>query len=696
VALAALVALALPTFVSTRTAQAELTCTGLPEFSGLFLRGHVRYRDLTPQIRDRAIENFVLNLDRSRTLLTESEAREMRASLAGAFTDMKKGRCDKLTAAHKQVVRAHERAAKFVREFVESDAYELDETASLILDPEERGYPANAAERDDLLRRLVHFQMSNYLSNDTEPDEAKQKLVKRYDLRLRRALEIKPEEVYSNFLDAFASALDPHSNYLSARVLEDFRIGMSLSLEGIGVALSEQDGYAVAERIIPGGAADKHDVLRPKDKIIAVAEDGTEFVDIVDMPLRDSVALIRGKAGTRVGLTILRQGDKTEKFNTEIVRAKIDLAEQAAKLRFVEREAGDATYKLAVLELPSFYGDADPSKRQCTDDVAELLKEVNAAKVDGLVLDLSRNGGGLLQHAVTISGFFLREGEVVGIEDSAGRRQILSDRDDRVLYTGPLVVHTSRVSASASEILAGALKDYGRAVIVGDDHTFGKGTVQTVSQLPGDNGALKITTALFFRPGGLSTQHAGVSADVVLPSGLASDDYGEKTQRFSLPPDKTSPFLGDSANGTLPSDHWDPIQSEMVAMLAERSGNRVETSEAFDEVRERITEAKEANGVVVVADLMKQREEQAKEADEDEADAEDDGDVAKADAEDDGDVAKADAEDDGDVAKADPQDDEADEQEPTPQLEEALAVLTDLVSLSHQRNAATADTRPES
>jgi carboxyl-terminal processing protease len=374
------------------------------------------------------------------------------------------------------------------------------------------------------------------------------------------------------------------------------------------------------------------------------------------------VSLIRGDAGTKVGLTVLRQGEKTEKFNIEIVRAKIDLGEQAAKLRFEERKVDGRDYKLAVLTLPSFYGDADPSKRQCTDDVAKLLRQVEEEEADGLLLDLSRNGGGLLQHAVIISGYFIREGEVVGIEDSRGRRQLLADRDKGVLYTGPMVVHTSRVSASASEILAGALKDYGRAVIVGDDHTFGKGTVQTVSQLPDNNGALKVTTALFFRPGGQSTQHTGVDADVVLPSVLAGDDYGEKSQRYSLPPQRTSPFLGDEANGGSPQARWEPVRGDVVALLAKRSQIRIEQSDDFAEIREQLAEAEESAGTVRVDDIMKQREEESEEA------------------------PAATAEEAGST----------DEEEPTPQLEEAIRVLSDLVSLSHQRAAAREASRPES
>ncbi len=639
-------------------ARATLSCGSTEEFIRHLLRGHVRHNELTAEIEQRAVENYVLRLDRTRTLLTQPEVDALRTSLSGIFAELKKGRCAHLTEVHKLVVRKHEAAAKFVRATVEADDYEIDESASLTLDPETRGYAATPEARDDVMRGMIHFQISNYVSNDSDLDEAKSKLIRRYERRLRRELEITPDEIYGVFLDSFASALDPHTNYLSQRVLEDFRIGMSLSLEGIGVALSEQDGYAVAERIIPGGAADRHGVLLPKDKLIAVSQDGKDYTDLIDVPLRDAVSEIRGKAGTSVWLTVLRsEGGTSTRLDIDIVRDKIDLADQAAKLRFDEREVDGKTLKLAILELPSFYGDPDPGARQCTDDVKRLLAEVREAKADGLLLDLSRNGGGLLQHAVTISGYFIRKGEVVGIQDARGRRQILADRDGEVLFSGPMVVHTSRVSASASEILAGALKDYGRAVIVGDDHTFGKGTVQTISQLPGENGALKVTTALFFRPGGQSTQHSGVRADVVLPSLLSSDDYGEKTQRYSLPPQETTPFLGAAANVAEGDGHWDPVAGSLVGVLAARSATRIAKDDEFGEIRERLAEQQENAGVVELAEIMKRRQEESQAADGTEGEEKEDD---------------------------------------SPQLEEALRVLTDLVGISEQRAAKRPEPRPES
>jgi carboxyl-terminal processing protease len=372
---------------------------------------------------------------------------------------------------------------------------------------------------------------------------------------------------------------------------------------------------------------------------------------------------------------VLRQSDRTERFSIEIVRDTIDLEEQAAKLRFEERDVDGKHLKLAVLELPSFYGDADPTKRQCTDDMGRLLAQVKQEKADGLLLDLSRNGGGLLQHAVEISGYFLREGDVVAIANGHGQKQMLKDPDRSTLYAGPLVVLTSRVSASAAEILAGALKDYQRGVIVGDDHTFGKGTVQTVSTLPPGEGALKITTGLFFRPGGQSTQHSGVPADVVMPSFLSGvgDEFGEKTQPYSLPPESIAPFLSDAANSESGPDRWRRITPGTVAVLSERSKRRVESNPAFVELRDKIAEAKANNGVVRLSEILKQQEQARAEG---AAKSVGEGGASRSAVGVVGEGASA-----GGIAP-DAEPESEDEEARSPQVDEALMILADLITLS--------------
>jgi carboxyl-terminal processing protease len=374
--------------------------------------------------------------------------------------------------------------------------------------------------------------------------------------------------------------------------------------------LSSRDGYTVVEEIVPGGSAAKEGSLKPKDKVIAVAQDEKgEMVDVIDMDLRDVVRMIRGKKGSVVRLSLLRQGATTERYTVRLVRDKINLEEQAAKLRFEEVESGGKTYKLAVLDLPSFYGDKDTGARQATDDVQKLLKEARAAKADGLLLDLSRNGGGLLDYAVKITGFFIGKGGVVAVGDSQSRTQVLDDPDETIQWSGPLVVLTSRVTASAAEILAGAVKDYRRGVIVGDDHTFGKGSVQTVAPLPPGLGALKLTTALFYRPGGKSTQQIGVPADIVVPALTANDELGETNQPYSLPARSIEAF----ANGApKKGSGYIAIDDATVQALAQRSRDRVAGDTRFADIEKELEKQRANEGVVKVADLLEKKEEDKK------------------------------------------------------------------------------------
>jgi carboxyl-terminal processing protease len=357
---------------------------------------------------------------------------------------------------------------------------------------------------------------------------------------------------------------------------------------------------------------------------------------------------------------VLRQGAETERFTVRLTRDKINLEEQAAKLEFKTIERDGRSFKLAVLDLPSFYGDKEPGARQATEDVARLLDLVRREKADGLVLDLSRNGGGLLEYAVRITGFFLKEGGVVAVGDSGKRNQVLEDPDGAILYSGPLVVLTSRVTASAAEILAGAVKDYRRGVVVGDDHTFGKGSVQTVAPLPPGLGALKLTTAMFFRPGGDSTQQSGVSADIVLPSLTQVPDFGEQYQPYSLPPRAIDRFAAEGEAGRSVVGGYAAVSDETIAQLRGRSQARVGESERFAEVEKEIAKQRENEGLVKVADLVEKPEK---------SDAPSTGDAAPLT----GDAAMIAPPPPGAAAEAKKKD------EPTPQLEEALEILADLV-----------------
>ena len=676
--------------------QPELNCSRIPELSRTLLHKHISFHYVNDELRQRVIDTYVKRLDASKSLYLTGEVEVLKQQLRGVIQQIRNDDCSALLSIQKNQILRYEALQKFATEVLADEAYELDTDAVLIIDPDKRFYAPTAALRDELVTKLIHFQMSNYLSSDMELAEAKEKLTHRYELMTRRASEKTNEDLYAEYLDAFATALDPHSNYLSQEVLEDFQISMGLSLEGIGVALSTRDGYSVVEKIIPGGAADGLNILEPQDKIIAVAQDGEESVDIIDMDLRDVVRLIRGKRGTTVHLTVLRQGDTAERFQVSIVRDKINLEEQAAKIRFEEVDVEGEPQKIAVLELPSFYGGNEPGGRQSSTDVSALLKQAREEKAVGLVLDLSRNGGGLLDTSVDIAGLFIEEGGIVAVRDTFSQVQVLRDPNSRIAWDGPLVVLISRVSASASEIVAGALKDYRRAVIVGDDHSFGKGTVQSMVPLPEGLGALKVTTALFFRPGGQSTQHAGVASDVVIPSIFGTDEFGEAHQTYSLPSQSISAFIdANSLAAASSSDQapsWTPITPDLVQELALRSQKRVESNEELIKVRERIAKTEARNGVVHLAELMKEKEEEAaeKKADEEsqtsEKSEDDSAETAATDKEiTPGPDSEAQGEDEASTASAHASataesQDEADQ--PSPQQLEAVQILADLIQLT--------------
>jgi carboxyl-terminal processing protease len=583
--------------------ERQLTCPDLPLIVRTFERRHYVTNRTDDVIKQRAVERFIRALDPSRTLLLEGEVTKLQAELVAVFDTLKDGGCGKLDAA---AAIARQRIAddeKIARALL-GDDYKLDESVEIQLDPDKRGYAKTVDDRAALVRRLIHFQMSNLLATKVAPDAARRQLVHRYELAVRRAKDrIAADDLAAIFAEAYAEALDPHSSFISADALVDFQISMSLSLEGIGAGLISDDGMIVLESLVPGGQAEKSGQLRPKDKILAVAQAGEEPVQTFDMELREVVKMIRGPKGTKVTLTILREGKDANTFNVTIERAKIDVKEQAAKIKYETRKNGKRAIKIGVIELPSFYGSQERGARSSYADVKALLEEAKRQKVDGIVLDLSRNGGGLLQDAVRISGLFLREGGMVATRDSGGRRDVLADEDDEVVWSGPLAIMISPISASASEIVAGALHDYGRAIVIGSSHTFGKGTVQTLEQLPMGLGALKITTGMFFVPGGKSTQQVGVSAHVRVPSILDGVDVGEKSLDYTLAPQSTEPFLDLAAAQGTGDAKWTPIGEAEIQGLQQRSKERVAKDPKFAEIKKELDESEKNRGPVKLGEL---------------------------------------------------------------------------------------------
>jgi carboxyl-terminal processing protease len=415
---------------------------------------------------------------------------------------------------------------------------------------------------------------------------------RRYDRLARNVHEEDKDEQMKLYLDALAQAYDPHSEYLSKADMKNFSINMGLSLVGIGAMLRSEDGYAKIESLVAGGPAQADGRLKVGDRISAVAQGPADYVDVREMRLDKVVEMIRGKKGTHVRLLVIPSDatDPSRRKNVELVRDEIKLKDQEARADIIIRkdENGDPI-KLGWLTLPSFYADMDRHQKSTTRDVLALLKRLKKENIAGLVIDLRRNGGGSLEEALSLTGLFLKSGPIVQTKDYNGSIRVSANPDPGMAYSGPMVVLTSRQSASASEIFAAALQDYGRAVIVGDKNTFGKGTVQTIlpigrfASLLGshsdEDGALKLTIQKFYRVAGGSTQLHGVASDILLPSLSDLPEFGEGALKNALPYDEVS-----KARYTK----WSDSHSLFIDQLRRRSEERVKGDPEFHYVMEDI------------------------------------------------------------------------------------------------------------
>ena len=416
--------------------------------------------------------------------------------------------------------------------------YSVDET--LILDGEERQWMLTESEQRDYWRKRIKDSMIRLLLNDKEPVKARELLVKRFSNQITQMEQRDSQDVFQLYANALASLYDPHTSYFSPRTTENFQINMSLSLEGIGAELRTEDEYTKVARVIPGGPADLQGILKASDKIIAVAQGDEELVDVIGWRIDDVVELIRGAKDSTVRLELIEGGsdsaDSTKVI--AIVRDKVKLEEKSAQSKIININQNGTDLKLGVIDIPAFYMDfeayrkRDPEYKSTTRDVYKLLSELREEQVDGIVLDLRNNGGGSLHEATMLTDLFIGTGPVVQIRNAY--QQVSRDQRAmmRAAYNGPLLVMINRLSASASEIFAGALQDYGRAVVVGSQ-SFGKGTVQDVTGL--SSGQLKLTVSKFYRVSGDSTQHRGVVPDIEFPSLYDKQEVGESQQDNALP-----------------------------------------------------------------------------------------------------------------------------------------------------------------
>lgn len=433
-----------------------------------------------------------------------------------------------------QVAESHDRAIIFDTD----EAFDTDRKD----DP----WPRARAELEDLWMKGLKHDILNLLLEDKTLEEARDILSRRYRSQLNRSVQINENDVFQIFMNSFVQTFDPHTQYFSPRQSENFSIDMSLSLEGIGAMLGVEDDYVKVVRLIPAGPADKSGELSPDDRIVGVGQgpDG-EIVDVVGWRLDDVVELIRGPKETVVRLRVIpgQAADDTHRRTISIVRNTVKLEEQAASSEIVTVNGKEGSHRIGVITIPAFYLDfgalnsGSGDYRSTTRDVKKLLAELKEARVEGIVIDLRDNGGGSLQEASTLTGLFIEKGPVVQIRYANHRVEKLHDSDPGIYWDGPLAVLVNRLSASASEIFAGAIQDYGRGLIIGEN-TFGKGTVQSLITL--DHGQLKLTSAKFYRVSGASTQHRGITPDIVYPSLYDHKKIGEEALDTALPWDTIS------------------------------------------------------------------------------------------------------------------------------------------------------------
>jgi len=415
--------------------------------------------------------------------------------------------------------------------------------------------PEDLTEAKQLWRERLRYEYLQEKLGKEKPEEIAKIITRRYTRVLRALHEYDSDDVLEIYLTSLARVYDPHSDYMGKSQLENFSIGMKLSLFGIGALLRSEDGYCKIQELKPGPASDSKK-LKPNDRIIAVAQGDGEPVDVVDMKLNKVVELIRGPKDTEVRLTVVPADapDPSVRQVVALIRKEIKLEDQEAKAKIIELPAvgEEKSMRLGIIDLPSFYssfelqGHKGGEPKSTTTDVAKLIRKLSQEHIGGIILDLRRNGGGSLEEAINLTGLFIKEGPVVQTKNPTGAITVDRDPDPSILYDGPLIVLTSRFSASASEILAGALQDYGRALIVGDSSTHGKGTVQSLLQLAPyirqkgqvpttDPGAVKITIRKFYRASGSSTQLKGVTPDLVLPSVNNYAEVGEASLENPLP-----------------------------------------------------------------------------------------------------------------------------------------------------------------
>ena len=509
---------------------------------------HYVKKELNDTASGQIFEKFIESLDRGRAYFTLADIEEFESYRYELDDSLKRGNLEPAFKIFNRYQSSVIDRLKFLIKNVETDIKKIDFTLDdkLQIDRENSPWPASNEERDTVWeKRLKAAVLSLRLNGKTE-EEIGEQLLKRYKNQLKQALQTKSEDAFQIYMNSFTKTYDPHTTYFSPRTSENFNINMSLSLEGIGAVLKTDEDNTSVVRLVPAGPADKEGTLQPTDKIIGVGQGKSgPFIDIVGWRLDDVVELIRGPKDSTVRLEIIHSESDVEITKViSIIRNTVRLEEQAARARILELDNEGQNSLIGVLDIPTFYIDfqgrqsGDPDYKSTTRDVKKLIEKLKAKQVDAILVDLRGNGGGSLEEARSLTGLFIDQGPMVQVKSARRRTSVLADQDKQIYWDGPLVVIVNRLSASASEIFAGAMQDYGRAIIVGNQ-TFGKGTVQTL--IPLNRGQLKLTAAKFYRISGESTQHQGVIPDVQFPELYDSSKIGESSNDDAMPWDTIRP-----------------------------------------------------------------------------------------------------------------------------------------------------------
>ncbi len=590
-----------------------LDCNWVDPIQTGFLQNHLVTKQKDKELQIRVVEQYIKRQDSAKIYLLQDDIAKVKSMMKNIFDDVAKPDCKFLSETQDLLVKRVEERTEQVKKILGKD-FKFNKDTEFVYDPDHKEFPKTTEEANEFLKKYVQFQVANYLATDIKLDEAKKRVIKNYERNLKRIKEIKFETLVANYLNSFALSLDPHSSFLSKEFYDDFSIDMSLSLEGIGATLSQEDGFTVVEALVTGGAAWKSKLVEPQDKIIAVSKKDGKIENVIDMDLKDVVKMIRGPKGTKVKLTILRkEGGTNKKLDIELTREKVSLEDNAVSMYYLDKEVNGVKKKLGIINFPSFYADSKRGGRSSAADMRKIIADAKVKNVDGIVLDLSSNGGGSLEDAVKVGGMFIKTGNIVKqTSRREGYENALFDADEKVDWAGPLVILTSRISASASEIVSGAMKDYNRAVIVGSDHTYGKGSIQTVIAVPGELGALKVTIGMFFTPGGFSTQHRGVVSDILLPSPYNVDDIGEKSMDYSLPPKKIDTFISKEAYVEKGEGSWQQIKPDWVNKIKSRSVQRISKNEEFKKIIEELDKTRKLGKTIKVSEILKDKGEKEK------------------------------------------------------------------------------------